>query len=83
MASVTIELDRELEEVLEEIAASEQKSAQDLCREAVERFLRERDPRARGPESDRYSVLRRMIGLVKEGPTDASIHHDLRPGDAP
>ena len=82
MASVTIELDREMEEVLEEIAASEQKSAQDLCREAVEQFLRERGPLTRGPESDRYSALRRMIDLVKDGPTDASIHHDLRPGEA-
>jgi hypothetical protein len=83
MTRVTIELDREFEEALEGVAASERKSAQDLCREVVERFLRQRLAQARSPETDRYSAMRKMIGIVKEGPTDASIHHDWRAGEKP
>jgi len=40
MTRVTIELDRELEEALEGVAAAERKSARELCREVVEGFLR-------------------------------------------
>jgi len=83
MTRVTIELDRELEEALEGVAASEHKSAQQICREVVEGFLRRRLAQARGPETDRYSSIRKMIGMVKEGPADASIHHDWRAGDKP
>ena len=32
---------------------------------------------------DRYAAFEKMIGLVKDGPTDSSVVHDLRPGDAP
>ncbi len=80
---VTIELDREFEEALKGVVASEHKSAQDLCREVVEGFLRQRLAQARSPETDRYSAMRKMIGMVKEGPTDASIHHDWRAGEKP
>jgi hypothetical protein len=83
MISVTIELDQDLEEVLEKIAACEQKSAQDLCREAVVQFLRERVSPDRLPHRDRYAAFRKMIGLVKKGPTDASVHHDFRTGETP
>ena len=76
MTRVTIELNREFEEALEGVAASEHKSVQDLCREVVEGFLRQRLAQARGPETDRYSAMRKMIGMVKEGPKDASIQHD-------
>jgi|GEM_PF-1436966 len=83
MTRVTIELDRELEEALEGVAAAERKSARELCREVVEGFLRQRLAQARSPETDRYSAMRKMIGMVKEGPTDASIHHDWRAGEKP
>ena len=83
MTRVTIELNREFEEALEGVAASEHKSAQDLCREVVEGFLRQRLAQARSPEMDRYSVMRKMIGMVKEGPKDASIQHDRRFGEKP
>jgi len=83
MTRVTIELDREFEEALEGVAASEHKSAQELCREVVEGFLRQRLAQARNPETDRYSAMRKMIGTVKAGPTDASIHHDWRAGEKP
>jgi hypothetical protein len=83
MTRVTIELDREFEEALQGAAASEHKSAQDLCREVVEGFLRQRLAQARGPETDPYSPMRKMIGMIKQGPTDASIHHDWRAGEKP
>jgi hypothetical protein len=83
MTRVTIELDREFEDALQGVAASEHKSAQDLCREVVEGFLRQHIAQARGSETDRYSAMRKMIGMVKEGPTDASIHHDWRAGEKP
>ena len=58
--------------------------AQDLCREVVEGFLRQYLAQARSPETDWYSAMRKMIGMVKEGPTtDASIHHDWRAGEKP
>ena len=80
MASVTIELDREFEEALKGVAASEHKSAQDLCREVVEGFLRQRLVQTRISDRDRYSAMRKLIGMVKDGPIDASIHHDYGPG---
>jgi len=83
MTRVTIELEREFEEALKGVAASEHKSAQDLCREVVEGFLRQRLAQAQRHETDRYSAMRKMIGMVKEGPMDASIHHDWRAGEKP
>ena len=74
---------RVLRKLLEGVAASEHKSAQELCREVVEGFLRQRLAQARSPETDRYSAIRKMIGMVKEGPTDASIHHDCALGEKP
>jgi hypothetical protein len=35
------------------------------------------------PDADRYASLRRLIGLVPDGPSDASVRHDHRPSDEP
>ncbi len=77
MDTVRIELNRELMTVLEGVAAAEQRSAQEICREAVEEYLHRHEP----PVADRSSPLRRMIGFIKEGPTDTSKSHDRRDGD--
>jgi hypothetical protein len=81
MARVMIELDAAQEQRLQEIAAAEQRSEEDLCREAVEQFLSSHAHLDAEPSTDPYEPFRKMIGLVKEGPTDASEHHDLRPGE--
>jgi hypothetical protein len=81
MARVMIELDEAQEQRLQEIAAAEQRSEEDLCREAVEQFLKSHIHLDAEPSADPYEPLMKMIGLVEEGPTDASVHHDLRPGE--
>lgn len=35
------------------------------------------------PDFDRFGPLRRLIGLIADGPSDASVHHDHRPVDEP
>jgi hypothetical protein len=81
MSEVIIELDAEQEKLLQEIAQKEHRSAQDLCREAVADFLQARGRLNRNPPANSYEALEKMIGLAKNGPTDASIYHDLRPDD--
>jgi hypothetical protein len=81
--SLTIELAPELEEALEGLAAAEHKSAQELCREVVEGFLRQRLARTERLKPDRFSALRKMVGMVREGPKDSSIRHDRRDGEEP
>ncbi len=83
MTSVTIELNGKTERALKGVAASEHKSAQDLCREMMEGLLRQRLVQGRNPETDRYSAMRKLIGMVKEAPRDASILHDWRAGERP
>lgn len=82
MAQLTIELDEKQERLLEEIAATEQRSAEELCLEALDRFLQTRRSPLREAGQDPYEPLLKMIGLAgKGGPTDSSIYHDIRPGD--
>jgi hypothetical protein len=78
MATVTIELDDETARLLWDLAAAENRSTQDVCLEALDRFLKSQGRIAQTPVADRHASLRKMIGLVKEGPTDASIVHDKR-----
>jgi hypothetical protein len=81
MSKVTIELDSDQIGRLQELAASEQKTEEELCQEAVQHFLAAHALRQNGPTSDGYNSLSKMIGLVEDGPADASIQHDLRTGD--
>jgi hypothetical protein len=83
MPEVIIELDAEQEKLLQEIAEKEHRSAQDLCQEALTHFLQARGRLNRNPPVNGYQALEKMIGLAKDGPTDASIRHDLRPDDDP
>jgi hypothetical protein len=78
MATVTIELDDETARLLRDLAAAESRSTQEVCLEALDRFLHSQGRTPRAPVADRHSALRKMIGLVKEGPSDASIVHDQR-----
>jgi len=77
MSSVTIEIDEETERLLRDVAEIERRTAQEVCVEALNQFLQSRG----GRDPDRYSAFREMIGLVKDGPTDSSVVHDIRPGD--
>lgn len=83
MSEVIIGLDEEQERLLQEIAKKEHRSVQDLCREAVTDLLQRSGRANRNPPPNRYEALERMIGLAKQGPSDASIHHDLRADDDP
>ncbi len=83
MSTVSIELDDEQARRLKELAASVRRSEQDLCRDAVQQYLKERVGSGNG-EKDKdagYAALRAMIGLVRNGPTDLSVEHDHRPDD--
>lgn len=82
MTRVLIELDEHQTRDLQELANAERRSTEDLCREAIANFLRNRiDSTSTHGPADRYSAFRKMIGLVKAGPTDASGRHDRRPED--
>ncbi len=81
MSHLTIELEAELGDRLDELAASERKSPQELATEAIRRFVAERKRPVTTVDADPYAPLRAMIGLAKGGRSDSSIHHDYRPGD--
>jgi predicted transcriptional regulator len=81
MATVSIELDEEQARKLRERAGAARRSVQDLCREAVERYLEGDEVSGEVQRDAGYAALRAMIGLVKDGPSDLSMEHDLRPGD--
>ena len=80
MSKLQIELDAEQERQLREIAAIENRSEQDLCEEAIGSFLRYHAVRTESPPTGDNPLLK-LIGMVKEGPTDSSIYHDLRKDD--
>jgi hypothetical protein len=81
MATVTIQLDEGQERKLHALAAASKRSEQDLCREAVEEYLGKQDNVASNGAPDAQAALRKMIGLVPDGPMDASARHDVRPED--
>ena len=72
MTTITIEIDDETVRLLSDLASSEQRSSQDVYREALTLFLRSRKPAAPGSIADRHAAFRKMIGLVKGSPTDSS-----------
>lgn len=65
-----IYLDEELDRDLRAVAAAEGRSAADLIREAVRRYLAER--RGEGP----VDPIRVMIGSIDGLPADAAAEHD-------
>jgi hypothetical protein len=83
MARLVIELDSEQEQLLNELAASQQKSAEELTREALHDLLQRHQRRKRHRSEDPYEPLLKMIGLAEDGPADAALYHDFRPGEAP
>jgi hypothetical protein len=70
MRRTQIYLDEELDRELRAVAATEGRSAADLIREAVRRYLAER---ASGAPVDPIAA---MIGSVEGLPSDASAEHD-------
>ena len=83
MKRVVVELDEGQAQRLREHAVDAGISEQELCREALESYLQGREPLEREPRPAGHEALRRMIGLVVQGPTDASVAHDVNPADAP
>jgi predicted DNA-binding protein len=81
MATVSIELDEDQSRRLRELSATVRRPEQELCREAVQRYLESQERSAGKDANAGYDALRAMIGLVKQGPSDLSVAHDLRPGD--
>ena len=79
--TVSIELDEEQVRKLRELAEEVRRPEQELCREALEQYLREHQrPELREGLTGRSALLA-MIGLVKAGPTNLSIDHDYHRGD--
>ncbi|MBV8130533.1 MAG: hypothetical protein JO114_23025 [Planctomycetaceae bacterium] len=83
MVTVSIGLDEQQARKLKALSAAVRRSEQDLCREALQQYLEAQEPAPDEPGPVGYAALRAMIGLVKEGPTQLSVEHDLQPGDTP
>jgi predicted transcriptional regulator len=83
MSTVSIELDEEQARKLRDLAAEVRRPEQELCREALEKYLQEHGTQERGESLIDRPALQAMIGLVKHGPTDLSVEHDYRRGDVP
>jgi hypothetical protein len=83
MATVSFPLDEGQERKLNALAATVRRPTQDLCREALEEYLLRHERRADGTGVEGHDALRKMIRLVRGGPTDASLRHDHRPDDEP
>lgn len=82
MASIVIHLGYQLEKQLQEVASTEGVSVEQLCTRAVTDLLRRHADSVPGAsDEDPYAPLQRMVGLVREGPADASVRHDLRDED--
>jgi predicted transcriptional regulator len=81
MVTVSFELDEQQSQKLKALSTAARRSEQDLCREALQQYLHAQEPAAHQTGPAGYAALRAMIGLVKEGPTQLSVEHDLRPGD--
>lgn len=82
MTTVSIELDEAERQQLRDLAAAEGRAEPEICREALRAYLHRHGRIGPKPSpAEGYAALRELIGLVEEGPTDASIVHDYRPGD--
>lgn len=81
MQQVMIRINEEWEHRLKEKAAAEHRTEEEIVLEAIRRYLHpaESDPGKTAIQP--YEPLRRMIGLIKDGPTEASVRHDWREGD--
>lgn len=73
MRRTQIYLDEDVDRELRAVAASEGRSAADLIREAVRRYLAERAERGEGGVTD---PILAMIGTVDGLPSDAATEHD-------
>ena len=82
MSKMTIEINEDLENRLREAAAQEHRPEEELLMDAIRYYLQSdmRNPMWLSP--DAYDPLRRMIGLIPDGLTDASVYHDVRPNES-
>lgn len=83
MSRLVLELPPEQRERLQAVANAQQRSEEEICIEALDQFLQNAEPVEPGRDSEARELLLGLIGLVKDGPTDASIYHDIRPEDPP
>jgi hypothetical protein len=81
MPRLTIDLAPAAERKLRDLAVHQRVSEEDICREAVEEYLRTHEAVRLPGQDDPYASLREMIGLVETGPTNTSIQHDVRETD--
>ncbi len=81
MTRLVIELDEGRGRKLQDLAVRSRRTEADLCREAIDRLLLEREATATTAEG--LEALRRLIGLVPDGPTHSAQQHDWTPGDEP
>jgi hypothetical protein len=81
MVEVTIHLNDEQQERARAIAVAERKSEQDIYRDAISAYLMTAADSGAEPSEADYEPLRKMLGMVEDGPSDLSVTHDLRPAD--
>ncbi len=75
MPEVIIELDEEQEKRLDELAAEERRTKQQLAKAAVDEYLRQHPrQRAADPEAG-WEALMSIVGIA-DGPPDSSVNHD-------
>ena len=81
MTKLVLELDTERERRLRNAAAHTHKSEAEVCRDALDSYLRGQPEEDEPLSEEAYEPFMKMIGMVKDGPVDGSIYHDVRPGD--
>jgi hypothetical protein len=81
MSKLVLELPPEQRERLHALAAAQRRSEEEICLEALDRFLATQLGADRDSTDDGDEALLEIIGLVKDGPEDASVYHDIRPGE--
>jgi hypothetical protein len=83
MSNLIISLEPDQMRRLQDLAAAERRTPEDLGREALSHFLAAHPAGVEpvGPRADRHAALRAMIGLAKGGRADSSVRHDWRPED--
>jgi predicted transcriptional regulator len=82
MPEVLIELDPDQKRRLEAVAASQRRSEQEVCRDAVIELLERLPAEAPADRAAGFAALRGIIGLAGEsGRENGSVYHDIRPGE--
>ena len=76
MVELTVELEDEQEKRLEELAAEERRTKQQLARQVIEGYLKAHPENREVSEEEGCEAFARIAGIASGGPPDASVNHD-------